>query len=67
MQVEENSAKSGNEMVALTIKNTNHLADFPAQEKFFSKKMNGNTFIHPKAAIKILSIPYPKNGLANLL
>lgn len=59
--------KSGNEMVKPAITNANHLIDLPVQEKFFNQKMKGDAVNHPKASIKILTIPYPKNGLASLL
>ena len=67
MLVEKNSKKSERAITKPTITDANHLIDLPVQEKFFSQKMQGDAVKHPKATIKILTFPYPKNGLANLL
>ena len=67
MLIEKNSAKREDKMTKPAITDANHLIDLPVQEKFFSKKMGGDAVNHPKATIKLLTIPYPKNGLANLL
>ncbi|WP_316807819.1 hypothetical protein [Pedobacter agri] len=50
-----------------TIIDCAHLIDIPASENTFSHKIKGSVISNPKATIKILSVIYPKNGLANLL
>ncbi|WP_029284216.1 hypothetical protein [Pedobacter sp. R20-19] len=67
MLVETNNMISEGAVTNPTITDATHLIDLPVQEKFFSQKMEGDAVKHPKATIKILTIPYPKNGLANLL
>jgi len=67
MLVEKNSKKSEKAITAPAVTDATHLIDLPFQEKFFSQKTKGDAVKHPKATIKILTFPYPKNGLANLL
>lgn len=50
-----------------TIVDCAHLIDLPTSGVTFSHKIKGGVISNPKATIKILSIHYPKNGLANLL
>lgn len=50
-----------------TIVDCSHLIDLPASGSAFAHKFKGGVISNPKATIKILSVLYPKNGLANLL
>ncbi|GGE70254.1 hypothetical protein EV200_11157 [Pedobacter psychrotolerans] len=67
MLVEKNNKKSVKAITKPAVTDAIHLIDLPVQEKFFSRKTQGDAVKHPKATIKILTFPYPKNGLANLL
>ncbi|MCX2574946.1 hypothetical protein [Pedobacter sandarakinus] len=44
-----------------------HLIDLPSTKQIFDQKVQGNSINNPKAKISVLTILYPKNGLANLL
>ncbi|RZK21307.1 MAG: hypothetical protein EOO86_01550 [Pedobacter sp.] len=49
------------------ITDCSHLIDSPSGKSVFSNKLKGAEPSNPKATIKILTVYYPKNGLANLL